>query len=335
MPEHLRPMLAGSGGLPPDDRGWAFEIKWDGVRAIAYRRPGGLRIESRNLKEVSSRYPELQPLGSQLGAHEVVLDGEIVAFDEHGRPSFGRLQRRMHVTSEIVVGRLAREVPVKYVIFDLLYLDGRLTMELPYRERRVLLEQLQLNGQAWQTPSYHAGDGRGFLAATAEHGLEGVVAKRMDSSYRPGRRGGGWLKVKNVDRQELVIGGWLPGKGGRSGRIGALLMGYYEEDGGKRTLRYAGRVGTGFDELELRWLATELRSRRRRSSPFGGGGVQPPREARFVEPELVAEIELSGWTSEGILRHSSYKGLRSDKQAGEVEIETPAAAREPGSRRAR
>ncbi len=204
-------------------------------------------------------------------------------------------------------------------------------MELPYRERRALLEQLGLNGPAWQTPSYHVGSGRDFLAATAERGLEGMLAKRLDSRYRPGQRGGTWLKVKNVNRQELVIGGWLPGKGARSGRIGALLMGYYEAEGGQRALRYAGRVGTGFDELELERLATDLSGRRRRSSPFGKRGVQPPRDARFVEPELVAEIEFSRWTRERILRHSSYKGLRSDKPAKEVEIETPTAAAAPGS----
>jgi bifunctional non-homologous end joining protein LigD len=321
MPEHLPPMLASPGRLPEDDEGWAFEVKWDGARAIAYSRPGRLRIESRNLNDVTSRYPELRPLGRQLGACEAVLDGEIVTFDERGAPSFERLQGRMHLTSRSVVGRLAREAPVTYVIFDVLYLDGRLTIELPFHERRALLERLDLNGPAWRTPAYHVGNGRDFLAITAEHGLEGIIAKRMDSPYRPGERGGGWLKLKNFNRQELVIGGWLAGRGRRSGRIGALLMGYYEQDGGRRTLRYAGRVGTGFDESELQRLTAELAARPRRGSPFSGRGVQPPRDARFVEPELVAEIEFSRWTRERILRHSSYKGLRSDKLAEEVEME--------------
>jgi bifunctional non-homologous end joining protein LigD len=316
-------MLAKAGQLPREEQGWAFEVKWDGVRAIAHSRPGRpLRIESRSLSDVSYRYPELRLLGRALGTHEAVLDGEIVSFDEQGAPSFERLQQRMHLTDADTIRRLAREAPVTYVIFDLLYLDGRRTMELPYHRRRALLEQLGLNGQAWQTPDYREGDGVAFLAATAEHGLEGVLAKRLDSRYRPGERSGEWVKIKNVNRQELAIGGWLPGKGRRSGQIGALLMGYYEqEENASRELRYAGRVGTGFDERELKRLATELDGRLRRDSPFARHGVQPPRNARFVEPDLVAEIEFSHWTRERILRHSVYKGLRSDKGAEEVELE--------------
>jgi bifunctional non-homologous end joining protein LigD len=350
MPEQLVPMLARAGRLPADDAGWAFEIKWDGVRAITYWQPGELRVESRNLNDVSARYPELRALGPQLGSREAVLDGEIVSFDENGRPSFERLQRRMHVASPSAIRRLAQEEPVSYVIFDLLYLDGRATIELPYRERRALLEGLELRGPAWQTPAYHAGEGRELLAAAAEQRLEGVVAKRLDSPYRPGRHTDEWLKVKNINRQELVIGGWLPGKGARAGRLGALLVAYYEpgaRDGGddkeardgkdgrddkagrRRStvesllLRYAGRVGTGFDEAELERLGGELAARARRTSPFSG--TQPPREARFVEPELVAEIEFRQWTREGILRHSVYKGLREDKPPEEVRLEAPIA----------
>ncbi len=325
MPEHLRPMLATAGALPREDEGWAYEVKWDGVRAISYWREGRMRIEGRNLNDVSSRYPELRALEGELGSREAVLDGEIVAFDEQGMPSFERLQGRMHQTSESVIRRLIQERPVTYEIFDLLYLDGRPTMALPYVERRVLLEELDLNGHAWQTPAYRAGGGRDFLAVTAAHGLEGVLAKRLDSRYRPGARGRDWLKVKNVNRQELVIGGWLPGRGRRTGKIGALLMGYHAEDGGRQLLRYAGRVGTGFDEPELERLAAELGRRKRRSSPFGKHGEQPPREARFVEPELIAEIEFSHWTRQDILRHSVYKGLRNDKAAAEVVREVPAA----------
>jgi len=339
MPEHLVPMLARAGRLPLDDAGWAFEIKWDGVRAITYWRPRELRIESRNLNDVSARYPELRALGPGLGSREAVLDGEIVSFDEHGRPSFARLQRRMHVSSPSAVRRLAAAEPVSYVIFDLLYLDGRTTIELPYHERRALLEGLELQGPAWQTPAYHAGEGRELLAAAAEQQLEGVVAKRLDSPYRPGKRSDEWLKIKHVNRQELVIGGWLPGKGARAGRLGALLVGFYEpgirdDDAGKDgkgkhrrpaetlLLRYAGRVGTGFDEQELERLGRELAARAQASSPFSG--PQPPRGARFVEPDLVAEIEFRQWTPDRILRHSSYKGLREDKPAKEVRLEAPA-----------
>jgi bifunctional non-homologous end joining protein LigD len=326
MPERLVPMLARPGRLPPDDQDCAFEIKWDGVRAITYWRPGELRIESRNLNDVSARYPELRALGPELGSREAVLDGEIVSFDEEGRPSFERLQRRMHVASPSAIRRLAQEEPVSYVIFDLLYLDGRSTLELPYRERRALLEGFELRGPAWQTPAYHAGEGRELLAAAAEQRLEGVVAKRLDSPYRPGRRTDEWLKVKNVNRQELAIGGWLPGKGARAGRLGALLVGYYEPgEDGRRVLRYAGRVGTGFDEDDLERLGKKLAEIPRSSSPFSG--TQPPRAANFVEPELVAEIEFRQWTHDRILRHSSYKGLRDDKPAKDVGLEL---AGEPG-----
>jgi bifunctional non-homologous end joining protein LigD len=321
MPERLVPMLASAGRLPVDDEAWGFEIKWDGVRAITYWRPKELRIESRNLNDVSSRYPELRALGLQLGTREAVLDGEIVAFDAQDRPSFERLQQRMHVSSPSVVRRLVDEAPVSYMIFDVLYLDGHTTMALPYRERRALLEELELKGLAWQTPAYHAGEGRELLAAAAEQRLEGVVAKRLGSPYRPGKRTDEWLKIKNVNRQELVIGGWLPGKGNRAGRLGALLMGYYEPDReGQQTLRYAGRVGTGFDDRELERLGRKLAARARDSSPFAG--TQPPRGARFVEPELVAEIEFRQWTQDRILRHSVYRGLREDKPAAEVRMET-------------
>ncbi|HXA55774.1 MAG TPA: non-homologous end-joining DNA ligase [Solirubrobacteraceae bacterium] len=322
MPEHIDPMLARAGGMPQKrEDGWGFEVKWDGVRAILYWHEGRMRVEGRNRRDITVRYPELRALGEQLGGCEAVLDGEIVAFDERGTPSFERLQKRMHLTVEDAVSRAARAIPVAYMIFDLLSLDGRSTLALPYRRRRELLERLALSGPAWRTPAYHRGEVGELLAATAARGLEGVVAKRLDSPYRPGRRDGEWVKIKNHHRQELVIGGWLEGKEGRAGRLGALLVGYYdrrEEERGARTLRYAGRVGTGFDEPELRRLEAELAARARPTSPFAEQGVQPPRQARFVEPELVAEIEFSSWTSDHILRHSSYKGLREDKPAREV-----------------
>ncbi len=324
MPEHLAPMLATPGRLPREEQGWSFEVKWDGVRALLYWRPGHpghMRITSRTGKEIGLRYPELHALGRQLGNHEAVLDGEIVAFDERGLPSFERLQKRMHLSSATAIARAAREIPITYAIFDLLFLDGRATAELPYRRRRELLERLGLKGPAWQVPALREGGGAELLAATAEQGLEGVIAKRLDSPYRSGQRGGEWVKIKNVHRQELVIGGWLPGKEGRSGQLGALLVGYYERHDGCLGLHYAGRVGAGFDDAELRRLKQELTARGRRCSPFAERGVQPPKEARFVEPELVAEIEFSRWTRDRILRHSSYKGLRSDKPAADVTLE--------------
>jgi bifunctional non-homologous end joining protein LigD len=335
MPEHLAPMLANPGELPAHEDEWAFEVKWDGVRAVTYWRPGRIHIESRNLNDVTRQYPELRGVGEALGSRDAVLDGEIVAFDEHGKPSFGRLQRRMHVSSENAVRRLARELPVVYMIFDLLYLEGEVLLARQYHQRRERLSQLALEGAAWQTPAHHVGQGRELLAATAELGLEGVIAKRLRSPYRPGERSSEWLKIKNVRRQELVIAGWLPGKGARAGRIGALLVGYYGDPGDPGSLRYAGRVGTGFDDAELGRLSAELGARRRRSSPFADVGVKPPREARFVEPELVAEVEFAEWTRDGVLRASSYKGLRTDKPPRQVVLETGGARARPRGRSTR
>ena len=323
MPEHLVPMLARLSTLPPDDERWAYEVKWDGVRAVAYADGGGaVRLESRNLNDVTRQYPEAAAIGAGLTGRSAVLDGEVVAFDERGRPSFQRLQGRMHLTGSAAIDARTRSTPIVYCVFDLLYLDGESLMRLPYTARRARLEALELNGPSWRVPAYRAGDGAALLAASAEQGLEGIVAKRLDSTYEPGRRGGAWLKVKNTRRQELVIGGWLPGEGRRLGRIGALLVGYYDHSPASGPeLRFAGKVGTGFDAAELERLEGLLTPLRRATSPFSGR--QPQRGALFVEPALVAEVEFNEWTSQNMLRHPSYKGLREDKRPLDVVLERP------------
>ncbi len=308
LPQWIEPMLARPGSLPEGD-GWAFEVKWDGARMQCRSEPGRLTLRSRSGSDVSARYPELAGLGRALREHRAILDGEVVVADGAGRPSFQALQRRMHAERPEHVRRLARETPVTYVVFDLLWLDGRPLLELPYAERRRQLDALALDGERWQVPKAHLGDGRDLLAATERLGLEGVVAKRLDGTYEPGRRSARWVKVKRRPTAELLIGGWLAGRGGRGGRIGSLLLGDAGADG---RLRYAGRVGSGLSQDALDDLAARLAPLARRSSPFAAGGARPPREAHWVEPELLAEVAFGERSRGGLLRHPVWVGLRDD-----------------------
>jgi bifunctional non-homologous end joining protein LigD len=308
MPDQIPPMLATSGPLPPDDGRWAFEIKWDGVRAIAHSEPGRLRFHSRNLNDITARYPELSKLNRALSSHRAILDGEIIAFDVEGKPSFSALQGRMHLTSESQVRRLAKSNPVSYVIFDLLWLDGRSLLREPLSERRARLAELGLDGDRWMAPEYVVGNGAAIQAASREQGLEGIVGKRLDCAYEPGRRSRGWIKVKNVSREDVWIGGWMPMRTHpprRENRIGALLVGLPDGEGG---LAYAGRVGTGFTQDELDRLGALFKPLATDTSPFGASkGV--PRAARFLTPTLRCCVEFVEWTKDGRLRAPSYKGL--------------------------
>jgi bifunctional non-homologous end joining protein LigD len=311
MPDQLPPMLARSGKLPRNEEDYGFEVKWDGIRTVVFSDHGHITLQGRNFSDFTPRYPEVRELSRELGARRLILDGEIVAFDDEGRPSFERLQSRMHLASDSAVRRRMRDTPVTYVIFDLLYLDGRLTLPLAYEDRRALLEELELEGPAWRTPEYHRGEGSALLDATRRLGIEGVIAKRLDCPYEPGRRATGWIKVKNVLLQDVVIGGWTPGEGGRGGSLGALAVGVMEDG----ELVYAGKVGTGFTQEMLGVLTRELEPLRRDASPFTGR--QPPKGTVFVEPRLVATVEFREWTRAGTLRAPSFKGLRPDKDAQE------------------
>jgi bifunctional non-homologous end joining protein LigD len=324
IPEAIEPMLAKPGTLPRRPEDWAFEVKWDGVRAMIRSQPGRLHLFSRAGNDITPAYPELRALNPQLSSHEAILDGEIVAFDDDGHPSFQALQSRMHARGAHVK-RLAEERPVTLMIFDLLWLDGQCLVDLPWTERRERLEALGLEGPHWQTPPAYLGQGDGLLAATAEQGLEGVIAKRTDAVYRPGRRSDAWLKIKNEQRQEFVIGGWIPGKGGRAGVLGSLQLGVYDEDG---ELRYAGGVGTGFDQATLKDLTARLERLERKTSPFAGR--QPPKGARFCTPSLVCEVRFAEWTSDASIRHGAYQGLRDDKDAKDVVREVPPTTRGDG-----
>ncbi len=318
----LAPMLATAGPLPPASPTgrWAYEIKWDGVRALASVSDGELVLRSRNGRVITRSYPELATLADAMAPHRAVLDGELVVLDAAGHPSFEALQARMHVHDGAAARDRATRTPVTYMIFDLLELDGDSLLALPYAERRAALERLRLRGSAWQTPPAHLGDGAALLAASAEHGLEGLVAKRLDSPYEPGRRSRHWVKIKNVRRQEFVVGGWLPVRGERPSQIGALLLGYHDDAG---DLRYAGRVGSGIGEDAAALLAGRLAPLARDRSPFASGAA--PRGARFVAPELVVEVRFGEWTSAGVLRHPTYVGLREDLGPGSV-IREPSAA---------
>ena len=320
MPAFIEPMLASPATLPKDDSGWAFEVKWDGVRAIAHSQPGRIGFFSRNQNDITAAYPELRALNRALGSTQAILDGEIVAFDEAGRPSFQALQPRMHQRGEATVNRFSHEVPVTYVIYDLLWLNGHSLVSLPYAERRKRLGDLELGGPNWIVSEAHEAQGQALLDATRAQGLEGVIGKRMDSRYLPGKRSSAWIKIKHFERQEFVVCGWTSGQGARSGSIGALHLGVHDESG---ELHYVGRVGTGFDTAERGHLEELLAPLARQKSPFPGR--QPPKGAHFVEPQLVCEVEFSEWTHAGTVRQASYKGLRDDKPAAAVVRERPRA----------
>jgi len=313
-------MLASPGVLPPpeQEQRWAFEMKWDGVRAVVYLDRGDLRVLTRNDREVAATYPELAGLAHQLRDRRMILDGEVVAFDEAGRPSFGELQARMHVRAP---GRaLLDRVPVSILVFDLLHLDGTSLVGAPYDERRSALEGLDLTGDRWAVPPAFDGQGAEALAASQAQGLEGVLAKRHDSVYLPGRRSPHWIKVKHVRMQEVVVGGWSPGAGRRQGGIGSLLLGVPDQDG---RLVYAGHVGTGFSDRVLADLGTRLRAAERTTSPFAD---EVPRahakDAHWVTPRLVGEVTFSEWTRDGMMRHPSWRGLRPDKDPQDVRRES-------------
>jgi bifunctional non-homologous end joining protein LigD len=309
LPTLVRPMLATPGALPPaaQDEQWAYEVKWDGVRAVAYVEGGRLRLMSRSDRDITRRYPEIAPLGPSL-PRAVVLDGEIVALDADGHPSFSRLQRRMHVTDETEVRRVMGPYPAVYMIFDILYAEGRSLLEDPYVERRTRLNALEVAGPAWQTPPSWIGGGADLVAATAAQGLEGVIAKRTNSVYQPGRRSPAWLKIKNLRTADVLIGGWNPGEGRRAGTIGSLLLGLSTPDG----LAYVGNVGTGFTDAALRDLQGRLEALAAPVSPFDG--VPVPREfarrARWVRPELGGEVAYAELGGDGRLRHPRWRGLR-------------------------
>jgi bifunctional non-homologous end joining protein LigD len=288
----VSPMKAAIGNLPPDDENWAYEIKWDGYRTLAFVDRDQTRLQSSNLIDVTAKYPELSEFAGSVNASSAIVDGELVVLDADGRPSFELMQQ--HATQ------------VAFYVFDVLSVDGNDTISLPYEQRRELVTGLVEAGPNWMVPAHRVGDGAALVAATVERGLEGVMAKRLGSTYVPGKRTPNWRKVKNRYPVEVVIGGYSPGTGNRTSTFGALLVGVPEDDG----LRFAGGVGTGFNQRTLKDLSARLASLRSDTCPFK---ELPPREysrnAIWVRPELRATVVITEFTNEGYVRHSSFTGL--------------------------
>jgi bifunctional non-homologous end joining protein LigD len=298
-------MLATTGALPLGEP-WAYEVKWDGVRALVAVEGGQVRATSRNGNDITGGYPELR----EVRCPPALLDGELVALVD-GRPDFGALQQRMHVRSPSA--ELVRSTPVTFVPFDVLHVEEGSLLDLSYDERRTVLDGLGLDA-----PPPFYGDGQVLFESTRAQGLEGLVAKRRDSRYLPGRRTDAWVKVKHVHRQSALVCGWKEGAGGRSGKLGSLLLGVHSDRG----LVYVGHVGTGFTELTLRQLADLLAPLSRSSPPYDEAvPAEHARAAHWVEPVIVVEVEYTGWTRDGRLRHPSYKGIRDDLNPEQVVAE--------------
>jgi len=298
---------------------WAFEMKWDGIRALAQVTHGQVRLTSRNGVDVTSRYPELAELADAVTS-DAIIDGEIVALTKSGRPDFGLLQKRMGLTKLVEVEAAMAKTPVHFMAFDVLEVDGRSVVTLEYSERRKLLEKTVRSVSAVQVPPVFEGDVDAAMGASRTLGLEGVMAKRRTSTYSAGKRVRSWIKLKHHLTQEVVIGAWKPGAGNRSPRVGSLLMGIPEGDG----LRFVGKVGTGFTDRELDTMAARFRRLERKTSPFDELPAVEAKDAHYLTPTLVCEVEFAEWTPTGKLRHPSWRGWRPDKDASEVVPEHPA-----------
>jgi bifunctional non-homologous end joining protein LigD len=326
LPEQVEPMLATLTDAAHfgDESGWAFEMKWDGVRAIAYLAGGRVKLLSRKGRDDTDAYFDVAVELSKINIKTAILDGEVVVTDAAGRPNFGLLQHRINLTKPADIERAAKTYPAQLMLFDILELNGQSLIKKTYEERRELLENLipAEPGSRIQVPPIFDGD---LLAAkeTADLlRLEGVVAKRRNSIYQPGRRTHTWLKIKLHRAQEVVIGGWREGKGRRGGGVGSLLMGMPTEAG----LHYVGRVGSGFNDRQLDDIQAKLEKLSRKTPPFIDVPREDARDAHWVTPSLVGEVTYGELTEPGRLRHPVWRGLRPDKSPDEVVWERPAGA---------
>jgi len=313
-PPRADPMLATLTAAAFDDPEWAFEPKWDGIRAIAVCSED-TRLVSRNDKDITVAYPELYGLHKQVVAVDAMLDGEIVAFDD-GVPSFQRLQQRMHLRDARRIEQMAKQIPVVYVVFDLLFVDGRDLTPRTLADRRRILEELIVPSDTIQVSPTTPDNGVALFQAASVQGLEGIMAKRLASRYQPGARSRDWLKVKVTYDADVVIVGWTEGEGRREGTLGSLVMAVY--DGGD--LRYVGNVGTGFDRGSLDDALGRLQGLEETPPPFPPEMLRSRpelRKAHWVVAELVAKVEHRQLTSAGRLRAPSFQGFREDKRPEE------------------
>ncbi|MEA2447371.1 MAG: bifunctional non-ous end joining protein LigD, partial [Actinomycetota bacterium] len=313
----LAPMMATLVRDPFDKDGWIFEPKWDGVRTLATCGIEETLLLSRNAKDMTATYPEMARLHERIVAIDAVVDGEIVAM-EGGRPSFEKLQSRINLQNPRDIERAMTKIPITFIAFDVLYVDGRSLINEPIETRKEILEEIVVVSDRVQVSPYIERDGVSLFEAAEARNLEGIVAKKLGCPYRPGRRGREWLKVKAIQDADVVVGGWTKGEGSRSTTFGALLVGAYEADG---SLRFIGSVGTGFTEKTLGELLPQLQELTTDGCPFAvdprkmpsGSFGKPVRDPRWVRPELVAVVEFRELTSAGRLRAPSFKGLRTDK----------------------
>jgi bifunctional non-homologous end joining protein LigD len=320
-PGRYQPMLAEPGGEPFDDPTWWFEPKLDGIRALAQMETGGTVLTTRRGRDVTFQYPDIHMIHELVDQVNAVLDGEIVAVDAEGKNSFEALQQRMNLQNEREIKRVAKQIPVAFVVFDVLWLDGHDVTGLALEQRRELLELVAEQDHRLQLMSYEEGEGSAFVRAARSLGLEGVVAKRKGSKYLPGKRSPDWRKIKLISTQDCVILGWTPGQGGRAGSFGALLVGAI--DGGH--LRWVGQVGTGFTHRMLEQLMAQLEPLVRPTPPIDDAQLRRVKGATFVDPDLVCEVEYLEITkSTGKMRAPSFRGLRPDKTPDECVLEPPA-----------
>lgn len=314
------PMLATLGGVGDldDESDWAFEMKWDGIRAIAVVDGDDIGLFTRKGNDVTVAYPEVVEALAALELEDSILDGEIVALTDDGVPDFGLLQQRMGLTKPAEVDAAAEQVEATYMVFDLLSAGGHGMRNDQYVDRRAALLKLDVDdGHTILVPPAYDGTLAKAIASSKKLGLEGVIAKRRESRYVGEKRSSSWIKIKHQRMQEVVIGGWKPGNGARAGTIGSLLLGIPGDEG----LQYVGKVGTGFTQRTLDNLMKALGPLERKTSPFTSVPREVERDAHWVTPRIVGEVAFGEWTQGGNLRHPSWRGVRTDKEPGDVRLE--------------